>query len=143
MMAEQLEVTVNLTNQKVQFTGVSRSNPPITFDYDPPLGDGQGYTGLEMLLMSFAACSGTSIVALLRNMKKNISGLKVNGKGIRRAEHPTSFQKIFLEYILNSKDAEDKHIQEAIQLSEEKYCPVWAMVKNNVEVVTKYKIIAS
>jgi len=27
--------------------------------------------------------------------------------------------------------------QEAIQLSEEKFCPVWAIVKNNVEVVTK------
>ena len=143
MISEQLEVTVNLTNQKVQFTGVSRSNPSITFDYDPPLGDGQGYTGLEMLLMSLAACSGTSIVALLRNMNKSISGFKVNGKGIRRAEHPTSFQKIFLEYTLNSKDAEDKHIQEAIQLSEETYCPVWAMVKNNVEVVTEHKIIAS
>jgi putative redox protein len=95
MMAEQLEVTVSLTNQKVQFTGVSRSNPSITFDYDPPLGDGQGYTGLEMLLMSLAACSGTSIVALLRNMKKSISGFKVNGKGIRRDEHPTSFKRFF------------------------------------------------
>ena len=142
-MSEQLEVTVNLTNRKVQFTGISRSNPPITFDYDPPLGDGQGYTGLEMLLMSLAACSGTSIVALLRNMKKNVSGFRVNGKGIRRSEHPTSFQKIFLEYTLNSKDAEDKDIEKAIQLSEEKYCPVWDMVKNNVEVITEYKIMAS
>ena len=80
-MAEQLEVTVNLSNQKVQFTGVSRSNPPITFDYDPPLGDGQGYTGLEMLLMSLAACSGTSIVALLRNIsifKKQSNYLRKN-----------------------------------------------------------------
>jgi hypothetical protein len=33
-MAEQLEVSVNLTNQKVQFTGASRSNPSITFDYN-------------------------------------------------------------------------------------------------------------
>jgi hypothetical protein len=40
MMAKQLEVTVNLTNQKVQFTGVSRPNHSITFDYDPPLGIG-------------------------------------------------------------------------------------------------------
>ena len=127
----------------MQFTGISRSNPPITFDYDPPLGDGQGYTGLEMLLMSLAACSGTSIVALLRNMKKNVSGFRVNGKGIRRSEHPTSFQKIFLEYSLNSKDAENKDIEKAIQLSEEKYCPVWDMVKNNVEVITEYKIMAS
>jgi uncharacterized OsmC-like protein len=33
--------------------------------------------------------------------------------------------------------------QKAIQLSEETYCPVWAMVKNNVEIETDYKIIAS
>jgi len=57
-MTKQLEVTVNLTNQKGQFIGVSRSNPSITFDYDPPLGDGQGYTGLEMLLMSLAGDTG-------------------------------------------------------------------------------------
>jgi putative redox protein len=143
MMPKQLEVAVNLTNQKVQFTGLSRSNPSIIFDYDPPLGDGQGYTGLEMLLMSLAACSGTSIVALLRNMKKSIAGFKVNAKGIRRDQHPTSFEKIFLEYTLYSRDAEDQHIQKAIQLSEQSFCPVWAMVKNNVEIVTQYKIIAS
>jgi putative redox protein len=134
-MAEQLEVTVHLTNQKVQFTGVSRSNPAVTFDYDPPLGDGQGYTGLEMLLMSLAACSGTTVISLLRNMGKNISGFKVNAKGIRRDQHPTSLQKIFLEFILNSKDTGETEIRKAIQLSAETYCPVWAMLKNNVEII--------
>jgi putative redox protein len=44
-MAQELKVTVDLTNQKVQFTGAARSNPPATFDYDPSLGDAQGYTG--------------------------------------------------------------------------------------------------
>ncbi len=134
-MAEQLEVAVHLTNQKVQFTGVSRSNPAVTFDYDPPLGDGQGYTGLEMLLMSLAACSGTTIVSLLRKMGKSISGFKVNAKGIRRDQHPTSLQKIFLEFVLNSEDTGESDIQKAIQLSEETYCPVWAMLKNNVEII--------
>jgi putative redox protein len=74
---------------------------------------------------------------------KNISGFKVNAKGIRRDMHPTSFQKIFLEFILNSEDTEDSDIQKAIQLSEETYCPVWAMLKNNVEVISEYKIIVS
>ena len=60
-MAEQLEVTVNSTNQKVQFTGVARSNPAITMDYTPPLGDGQGYMPLELLLMSLATCSGATV----------------------------------------------------------------------------------
>jgi putative redox protein len=145
-MAEQLEeVTVNLTNQKVQFTGMSKSNPdrPIAFDFKPPIGDGQGYTGLELLLMSFAGCSGTAIAYLLRKMGKSISGLKVNAKGIRRDQPPIKFERVFLEFILNSKDAKDADIQKAIQLAEDSVCPVWQMVKNNVEVTTEYKIIAS
>lgn len=144
-MSEQFEeVTVTLTNQKVQFTGLSKSNPdhPIAFDYKVPLGDGQGYNGLELLLMSFAGCSGTAIVYLLRKMKKDISGMKVNAKGLRRDQPPIKFEKIFIEFILNSKDAKDVDIQKAIQLAEESVCPVWQMIKNNVEVVPKYKIIA-
>ena len=100
-MAEQLEVAVELTNKKVQFNGISMSNPdrPITFDYKPPIGDGQGYTGLELLLMSFAGCSGTAVVYLLRKMGKDISGFNVRAKGTKRDQPPLTFQKIFLEFI--------------------------------------------
>jgi len=142
-MAEQLEVTVNSTNQKLGYTGVLRSHPPIPIDYIPPLGDGQGYTPLELVLMSLAACSGGTVAFLLRKMGKNISGVKVNAKGIRREQHPTSFQRIILEFILTSEDTKDSDIQKAIQLSEESVCPVWAMLKNNVDIVPEYKIIAS
>lgn len=144
-MGDQFEqVTVNLTNNKIQFTGISPSNPdrPINFDYKPPMGDGQGYNGLELLLMSFAGCSGTAIVYLLRKMRKDISGMKVNAKGLRRDQPPIKFEKIFLEFILNSKDTKDIDIEKAIQLAEESVCPVWQMIKDNVEVVTEYKIIA-
>ncbi len=142
-MAEQLEVTVNSTNQKLGYTGVLRSLPPITIDYIPPLGDGQGYMPLELLLMSLAACSGGTVAFLLRKMGKNVSGVKVNAKGIRREQHPTSFQRIILEFILTSEDTKDSDIQKAIKLSEESVCPVWAMLKNNVDIVPEYKIIAS
>jgi putative redox protein len=144
-MSEQFEeVTVKLTNQKVQFIGVSKCNieRPVAFDYKAPLGDGQGYNGLELLLMSFARCSGTAILYLLRKMRKDISGMKVTAKGLRRDQPPIKFEKIFLEFILNSKDTKDDDIKKAIQLAEESVCPVWQMIKNNVEVFTEYKIIA-
>lgn len=41
-MAEQLDVSVDLVDQKVQFIGALRSNPAITLDYRPPIGEGQG-----------------------------------------------------------------------------------------------------
>jgi putative redox protein len=144
-MSEQTEeVKVHLTNQKVQFVGVSKSNPgsPVTFDYKAPIGDGQGYNGLELLLMSLGGCSATALVYLLRKMGKTVSGLVVNAKGVRSEQPPIKFEKIFLEFILNSNNAKDADIQRAIQLAEDSVCPVWQMIKNNVEVVSQYKIIA-
>jgi putative redox protein len=142
-MLAPLEVTVHSTNQKLGYTGVLRSHPPIPIDYIPPLGDGQGYTPLEMLLMSLGACSGGTIGLLLRKMGKTVSGIKVNVKGTRREQHPTSFRNIFLEFIVNSRDVNDGDIQKAISLAEESVCPVWAMVKGNAQIMTEYKIIAS
>ncbi len=142
-MLAQLEVTVHSTNQKLGYTGALRSHPPIPIDYIPPLGDGQGYTPLEMLLMSLGACSGGTIGLLLRKMGKTISRITVNTKGIRREQHPTSFQKIFLEFVVNSGDVKDADMQQAIRLAEESVCPVWAMVKGNAQIITEYRIIAS
>jgi putative redox protein len=141
-MPAQLEVTVNSTNQKLGYTGALRSHPAIPIDYIPPLGDGQGYTPLEMLLMSLAACSGGTIGLLLRKMGKTVSGIKVNAKGTRREQHPTSFQQILLEFFVSSNDVNDADIQKAIMLAEESVCPVWAMVKGNAEITTEYKILA-
>ena len=74
----------------------------------------------------------------------NASGpLKINAKGIKRDQPPIKFEKIFLEFILNSKNTMESDIQKAIQIAEDSACPVWQMVKNNVEVITEYKINAS
>jgi putative redox protein len=142
-MIAPMEVSVDSTNQKLGYTGVLRAHPAIPIDYISPFGDGQGYTPLELLLMSLAACSGGTIGLLLRKMGKTISGIKVNTIGIRREQHPTSFQKISLEFVVTSVDVKGADIKKAIKLAEESVCPVWAMVKGNAEIVTEYRIIAS
>jgi putative redox protein len=63
-------------------------------------------------------------------------------KRYKTRQHPTSFQKIFLEFVVTSGDVKDADIKKAIKLAEESVCPVWAMVKGNAEIVTEYKIIA-
>ncbi len=143
MPESQENVTVRLINQRVQFSGISSSNPekPVIFDYVPPIGDGEGYNGLELLLLSFGGCSATAVVYLLRKMGKTVSGLEVNAKGIRSAELPIKFEKIFLEYLLKSEDATDADMQKALRLAEESVCPVWQMIKNNTEVLPTYRII--
>jgi putative redox protein len=119
---------------------VAGANPSIVLDYTPPLGDGQGYLSLELLLLSLAVCSSSTIVPILRKMRKTVAGFAVKAKGIRREQHPTAFEKIWLEFDLQSPDADETSLQKAIKLSEDTYCPVWAMLRNNVEIITAYQI---
>ncbi len=52
-MGNDLDISVKLINDKLQFKGISETNLdfPIPFDYLPPIGDGQGFRGLELLIM--------------------------------------------------------------------------------------------
>lgn len=142
MNTEPLELSVDLIDDKVKFTGKTRNNPPIIMDYIPPIGDGNGYMPLEMVLMSLATCSGSTLAILVRSMKKSISGLKVSARGIRREEHPTGFKEIHLDFAIQSPDLEEPLVQKAIQMSEETYCPVWDMLKGNVTITTAFTITA-
>jgi putative redox protein len=135
-----LTARVTLKNDKLHFAGNSGINEPVQIDYIPPLGDGQGYMSLQLFLLSLASCAGSSVLTFLRKMKKNIHSCEINASGIRRCEHPTSFEKITLEFVLKSNDVQPSDIEKVIEMSEEKYCPVWAMIKGNVLVETKYKL---
>lgn len=132
--------SATLINQKLKFEGEAADNPSIIIDYIPPLGDGEGYMPLQLLLISLASCSGSTVVSLLRKMGKDVSGLKVTASGERRDEHPLGFKTINLDFIIKSSDIDGTYIQKAIQLSEQTYCPVWAMLKNNVVINTTYSI---
>jgi putative redox protein len=137
----QLQATVSLINDKIKFEGIAGTNAPITIDYIPPIGDGEGIMPLELILMSLAACSGATVALMLRRMQKKVTGLKINASGVRREEHPLGFKSIELKFLVNSPDADDEAVQKAIKLSEETYCPVWTMLKASVEIKTEYKIL--
>lgn len=139
-MKNNLTVTADLINDKVKFAGVSRNNDEIMIDYVSPIGDDDGYTPLELFLLSFASCSGMTIVLLLRKMKKGVSGLKVTASGDRRDTNPTSFKSILLTFDIESNDVQPNDMEKVIRLSEESMCPVWSMVKNNVEISCTYNI---
>ena len=140
-MNEQLEISLELVNDKIQFKGFARNNEPILMDYFPPLGDGDGYTGLELLLVSFAGCSSTSIVYLLRKLGKNVAGLRVSSRGERKDKPPLSFKKIFIEYTLTSDNSTESDMEKVLKMSEENVCPVWDMIKGNVEIFPTFKIV--
>ncbi len=136
-----LLVEIKRTNQKVHFEGVSADNQDITipFDFTPPIGDGNGFAGLELLLMSFAGCVSTAVVILLGRTGKHILSYSAKAEGIRR-EHPLSLSMIKFHICVESEDLTGEEIEESIKIAEA-ISPVWLAVKNNVTVETSYEII--
>jgi Predicted redox protein, regulator of disulfide bond formation len=136
-----LSVEIKRTNQKVHFEGVSVANPNITipFDFAPPLGDGQGFAGLELLLMSFAGCVSTTVVFLLGRSGKHIASYSAAVEGVR-SEQPLALKEIHFKIKIASEDitAED---MENVMKQAEAISPVWQAVKNNVIVEITYELV--
>lgn len=139
-MEKPLAVSIELLNQKVKFACRTRDQQPISVDYTPPIGDGEGYTSLELLLISLATCVGTGVLTLLRKMRKEVSGLRITASGIRREVHPTSFETIDLELKLTTKDVTSEDMDKVLKIAEDTLCPVWAMIKGNTTVKVKYML---
>jgi putative redox protein len=135
-----LHTSATLISRKVKFECTSRDNPAVVVDYTAPIGDGEGYTSLEMFLVSLSTCAGSSMALLLRKKRFAITGLTVKATGERRTEHPTCFHTILLEFGFVSPDLTDEAVWEALALSEQSICPVWAMVKGNVVINTRFSI---
>ena len=134
-MGQITQANVKLVNGGVKFECTAGDHPPIITDYVPPLGDGEGYVPLQLLLISMATCAGGTVALLIRKFRKDLQGLSISMRGTQDEERPHAFTRIDMEFTAVSADATEDDVKLAITKTEEKYCPVWAMIKGNVEVV--------
>lgn len=132
--SKELKTSVKLVNDRLRFEGLVDGNEPVSIDYIPPLGDNLGYTSLELLLLSLSSCIGSSVLLFLRRMNKKIKGCEILSTGLRREEHPTGFKTILVTVILESDDVTEDDFNKVIKMAEDKYCPVYSMIKGNTEV---------
>ena len=134
-MAEELTSTVRWT-QKLHFTGRAEFAHDVPVDHALPLGEGQGISPMEFLLMSLAGCSGQTVVSLLEKMHQDVRTFSVTASGAKRDDHPRVFTGIHLEFRVGGTALNRDLVDKAVRLTEEKYCPVWAMLKGNVPIVS-------
>ena len=139
---KELTAKVKLINNRLNFAGNVEGNSPISIDYIPPLGDNLGYTSLELLLLSFTSCLGSAVLTFLRKMQKSISECEISAKGIRNEEHPTGFKSIEVIIQIHSSDVNEDDLKKVVGLAEDKYCPVWAMIKGNAEIKCNFTIVS-
>jgi uncharacterized OsmC-like protein len=137
--SKELTASVTLINNKLQFKGLVDGNEAILIDYVPPLGDNLGYTSLELLLLSLSSCIGSAILVVLRKMQKQITSFEIFSKGERNQQHPTGFNRIYLNVKIQSDNLSNDDVNKVLNLIDG-ICPVKSMLNEKVEITTNFDI---
>ena len=135
-----MELRANAVHQEGMRFLVTAGAHSLTTDY--PLNadeTGIGPRPLELLLGSLASCAGGAMIALLRRAGQTVAGLTVTASGDRRAEHPTVFTAIALEYVVHGP-VDPAIVASALAQSEERICPVWAMLRPGTALTSSFRV---
>ena len=135
-----MELQANAVHQEGMRFIVTAGSHSLTTDYPlNPAETGVGPRPLELLLGSLASCAGGAMVVLLRRAGQNVAGLTVTARGDRRAEHPTVFTAIALDYVVRGP-VDPAVVASALAQSEEHICPVWAMLKPGTVLTSSFRV---
>jgi len=123
------------------FVGKADSNHWVSIDTSKDaFGSDAATHPMELVLLALGSCSGCDITSILKKKLVPLQGFEIHIDAERSETHPKVFTKIHLEYVFYGQQINPKHVERAIALSQEKYCPVSAMLKPSVPITTSYKI---
>jgi len=103
-------------------------------------GEGSGFSPLQLLLAALGGCTGIDIINIMRKQRQQVDVLEIVVSGERVKEPPRVYSDIHVEYRVKGKDIKEKAVKRAIQLSEDKYCSVGAMLRAKAKVTSSYTI---
>ncbi len=102
----------------------------VIMDASPEVGgEDKGVRPKPLILASLAGCTGIDVVSILKKMRVELEGFRMEVGATLTEEHPKIYDKIILTYYFKGKDLPKDKLEKAVQLSEEKYCGVSAMLK--------------
>ncbi len=121
-----------------RFVGIDSTNHSVVLSSKD---EGIGVKPSDMLLIALASCTAVDVVEILAKKRMPLDSLEIITNGEQDADPPWTFRKIHLKYRISGQGLTEKAVEQAIQLSEEKYCSVAATIRGVAEITTEFEII--
>ncbi len=125
--------------QNKQFVGIDSSKHSLVMSTQDE-GNAVGMKPSELLLVALAACTAVDVVDILAKKRTPLSALEIEVRGEQDSEPPWAYRKIHLVYRLQGAGLTPASVEQAIRLSEEKYCSVAATVRGVAEITYEYQL---
>lgn len=137
MITARVQLTRPLVAQR-QFVAETGSGHHLVLD------DASGGTGakpIELVAVALAGCTAFDVITMLRQKHhQRVTGYEVVVEADQADRPPQVFTAVRIRHIVTGMGLDERSLAQAIQLSEEKYCSVGAMVANSAKLETTYEI---
>jgi putative redox protein len=115
--------------KEFQFEGTGNSGLAVSVD-------GEGKTGnspTELVLIALCGCTAYDVVSILQKKREPFTAVEVSAEAEKAPEPPRVYTDIKLHYRVSGKVSR-KSVEDAVRLSEEKYCSVGAMLNKTAKI---------
>ncbi len=107
------------------------------------IDDANGNTGakpIELVAIALAGCTAFDVINILRKKRQNVLSYEVRCEADQAPDPPQVFTQVRIHHLIRG-DVAPQAVEDAIRLSEEKYCSVGAMVKQTAQLHTTFEIL--
>lgn len=137
MITAKVHLTQSLNGQR-QFVAETGSGHHLILD------DAAGASGakpIELVAVALAGCTAFDVITMLRQKHhQKITGYEVHVEADQVERPPQVFTAVRIRHVVTGLDIEKTAVEQSIQLSEEKYCSVGAMIQRSASLHTEIEI---
>ena len=116
-------------NGLMRFEGVGNAGHAMTIDGDSKVAN----SPMELVLIALCGCTAYDVVSILQKKREPFTAVEVSAHAEKAPTPPRVYTAIKLAYRI-AGSVSRKAVEDAVRLSEEKYCSVSAMLGKTAKI---------
>lgn len=137
-----MEAKVIWKNSGMAFNATADSGHFIPLGGHDEIGtENDGFRPVELLAVGLAGCTAMDVISILQKKKEQVTGFEVSVHADRAEDHPKVFTSAEIVYKVIGTKVNPASVERAIELSNTKYCPAFAMLSKAFPITTRYEIV--
>lgn len=115
--------------EQMRFKGAGNSGLPLLMDGDSQAGN----SPTDLVLIALCGCTAYDVVNILKKKREPFTGVEVSAEAEKAEQPPRVYTEIKLLYRVRGQVSR-KAVEDAVRLSEEKYCSVSVMLSKTAKI---------
>jgi putative redox protein len=80
------------------------------------------------------------VISILRKKRQDVTAYHIEVSGARQQDYPRVYTEISIRHILTGNNLSAEAVKRAIELSESKYCPAYAMLSKAASISSTFDV---